>query len=92
MPELAIEATELQIEGVLPDGSRQPLLLIREPDPGWPTRYWFDSPRSLPPGSQIEVTATLRPGADRETVPSLFAENAPVRLFLEYTTGAGAAN
>ena len=92
LPELAIEATELQIEGVLPDGSRQPLLLIREPDPGWPTRYWFDSPRSLPPGSQIEVTATLRPGADRETVPSLFAENAPVRLLLEYTTGAGAAN
>ena len=92
LPELAIEATELQIEVVHPDGSRQPLLLIREPDPGWPTRYWFDSPRSLPPGSQLEVTATLRPGADRETVPSLFAENAPVRLLLEYTTGDGAAN
>ena len=92
LPELAIEATELRIEGVLPDGSRQPLLLIREPDPGWPTRYWFDSPRSLPRGSQVEVTATLRPGAARETVPSLFAEDATVRLLLEYTTGAGAAN
>ena len=92
LPELAIEATELQIEGVLPDGSRQPLLLIREPDPGWPTRYWFDSPLSLPTGSQIEVTTTLQPGADRETVSSLFAEDAPVRLLLEYTTGAGAAN
>ena len=92
LPELAIEAPELQIEGVLPDGSRQPLLLIREPDPGWPTRYWFDSPLSLPTGSQIEVTTTLQPGADRETVSSLFAEDAPVRLLLEYTTGAGAAN
>ena len=92
LPELAIEATELQIEGVLPDGSRQPLLLIREPDPGWPTRYWFASPLSLPTGSQIEVTTTLQPGADRETVSSLFAEDAPVRLLLEYTTGAGAAN
>ena len=92
LPELEIEATKLQIEGVLPDGSRQPLLLIREPDPGWPTRYWFDSPRSLPRSSQIEVTVTLRPGADRETVPSLFAEDAPVRLLVEYTTAAGAAN
>ena len=92
LPELEIEATELKIEGVRPGGSRQPLLLIREPDPGWPTRYWFDSPRSLPRGSQIEVTATVRPGADRETVPSLFAEDATVRLLLEYTTGAGAAN
>ena len=92
LPELAIEATELRIEGVFPDGSRQPLLLIREPDPGWPTRYWFDSPHFLPSGSRIEVTVTLRPGGDRETVPSLFAEHTPVRLLLEYTTGAGAAN
>ena len=92
LPELEVEAAELRIEGVLPDGSRQPLLLIREPDPGWPTRYWFESPRSLPTGSQVEVTVTLRPGADRETVPSLFAEDATVRLLLEYTTGAGASN
>ena len=40
----------------------------------------------------VEVTVTLRPGAHRETVPSLFAEHSPVRLLLEYTTGAGAAN
>ena len=92
LPELELEATELQIEGVLPGGSRQPLLLIRDPDQGWPTRYWFDSPHFLPSGSRIEVTVTLRPGGDRETVPSLFAEHTPVRLLLEYTTGAGAAN
>ena len=92
LPELEFEALELRIEGVLPDGSRQPLLLIREPDPGWPTRYWFDSPRSLPRDSRIEVRATLRLGADREPVPSLFAAGAPVRLLLQYTAGAGAAN
>ena len=92
LPELEIEAVELQIEGVLPDGSRQPLLLIRDPDPGWPTRYWFDTPRSLPSGSRIEVVATLPPGANRETVSSLFAGDAPVRLLLEYTAAAGAAN
>ena len=92
LPELEIEALELQVEGVLPDGSRQPLLLIREPDPGWPTRYWFDNPRSLPRGSRIEVSATLQPGAARETLPSLFAGDAPVRLLVEHTAGAGAAN
>ncbi len=92
LPELEVEAAELQVEGVFPDGSRQPLLLIREPDPGWPTRYWLDSPQAMPQGSQIEVTVTLQPGADREVVPSLFAQDAPVRLLLEYTLGAGAAN
>jgi hypothetical protein len=92
LPEIEIEALELQIEGVLPDGSREPLLLIREPDPGWPTRYWFDGPRLLPGGSQIEVTATLRPGADRVSVPSLFAHGAPVRLLLEYTSETREAN
>lgn len=92
LPELELEVIELKVEGVRPDGSREPLLLIREPDTGWPTRYWFDSPQSLPRGSRVEVTAILRPGAKRETVPSLFAEDAPVRLLLEYSTGAGAAN
>ena len=92
LPELEIESTELQIVGVRPDGSRQPLLLIREPDSGWPTRYWFESPQSLLRGSQIEVTATLRPGAAREPMPSLFAEDATIRLLLEYIAGADASN
>ena len=92
LPELELEALELEVVGVLPDESRTPLLLIREPDSGWPTRYWFETPPSLPRGSQIEVTATLRPGADRHIVPSLFGGDAPFRLLLEYTTGAAAAN
>jgi len=92
LPEIEIDALELQVEGVLPDGTRLPLLLIPEPDPGWPTRYWFDAPQSLPGGSQIAVSATLRPGADRTSVPSLFGDDAPVRLLLEYTAGTGAAN
>jgi hypothetical protein len=92
LPEIDIEAVKLQIEGVLPDGTRQPLLQIHEPDPGWPTRYWLEGPQALPSGTQIEVTTTLPPGADRETVPSLFAGSAPVRLLLEYTAGTGAAN
>ncbi len=92
LPEVAVAASELQVEGVLPDGSREPLLLIREPDPDWPTRYWVDSPHALPSGSAIEVTATLRGGADQQAVPSLFSSTAPVRLLVDYTTGAAAAN
>lgn len=92
LPEMEIEALELQVEGVLPDGSSEPLLLIREPDPGWPTRYVFDTPHLLPSGSQIRVTATLPGGADRESVPSLFASDAPIRLLVDYTAGAASAN
>ena len=92
LPEIEVDAAELQVEGVLPDGSRLPLLLIRDPDPGWPTRYWFDGPRSLPSGSRIDVTTTLRPGASRDAVTSLFANGAAVRLLLDHTAGSGAAN
>ena len=92
LPEMEVEALELQVEGVLPDGSREPLLLIREPDPGWPTRYVFDTPHLLPAGSQIRVTATLPGGADRESVPSLFSSDAPIRLLVDYTSGAASAN
>ena len=92
LPEVEVAATELRVEGVLPDGARQPLLLVREPDPGWPTRYWFDAPHALPRGSAIEVTATLRGGSDRRAVASLFSSDAPVRLLVDYTTGGGTAN
>ena len=92
LPEVEVAATELRVEGVLPDGARQPLLLVREPDPGWPTRYWFNTPHALPGGSAIEVTATLRGGSDRRTVASLFSSDAPVRLLVDYTTGGGTAN
>ena len=92
LPEIAVDALELVVEGVLPDGTRVPLLLIREPDARWPTRYWLEAARSLPAGTRIEVLATLSPGANRQTVPSLFAASAPVRLLLDYTSGTGAAN
>ncbi len=92
LPEVAVEALELEVEGVLPDGARVPLLLIREPDHDWPTRYWLDTPRSLPAGTQIEVSATLRPGSNPLTIPSLFGAAAPIRLLLDYTSAADAAN
>ena len=65
LPEVDIESSEIQIEAVKPDGSRVPMLWLREPDSGWTTRFWFDAPVSLPEGSQLEVTAMLDPAAER---------------------------
>ena len=90
LPEIDIESAELQVEGVRPDGTREPLLLIREPDPGWPTRYWFDAPHPLPSGSRIEVTTTLRGSGGRQSAPSLFASDAPVRLLMDFTSSTAA--
>ncbi len=92
LPEVAVSAGELQIEGVLPDGSRQPLLLIREPDPAWPTRYWLEEPLDLPAGSELQVTATLEPGTGLDDVPSLFASDAPMRLLVDHTSQSPPAN
>ncbi len=92
LPEVAVGSSELQVEGVLPDGSRQPLLLIREPDPAWPTRYWLEEPLDLPAGSALQVTATLEPGAGSQDVPSLFASDAPMRLLVDHTNGTPVAD
>ena len=92
LPEVAVGARELQVEGVLPDGSRQPLLLIREPDPAWPTRYWLEEPLDLPAGSALQVTATLEPGGGGQEVPSLFASDAPLRLLVDHTSRPAAAD
>ena len=92
LPEVAVGSRELQVEGVLPDGSRRPLLLIREPDPAWPTRYWLEEPLDLPAGSELQVTATLEPGAGPGDVPSLFASDAPMRLLVDHTSHPLAAD
>ena len=43
---------------VRPDGSRDELIALR-PRSGWERRYWYRSPIALPPGTRIEITATL---------------------------------
>ena len=92
LPEVAVGARELQVEGVLPDGSRRPLLLIREPDPAWPTRYWFEEPLDLPAGGALQVTATLQPGGGPGTLPSLFASDAPMRVLVDHAAPPAPAN
>ena len=88
LPEVDIESSDLQIEAVRPDGSREPLLWLREPDSGWPTRFWFDKPVELPAGSHLEVTARLDPAAERRSSETLLGDaRAPIRFSVDYVAG-----
>jgi len=88
-----IESSELVVEAVQPDGTRVPMLWLREPDNGWPTRFWFDDPVTLPAGSQLEVTTLLEPAAQRQPRVSLVGNaTAPVRIAVDYLSGGSAAN
>ena len=94
LPEIEIEARDVQVVAVTPDGSRVPMLFLREPDTAWPTRYWFDAPIALPGGTTIEVEAVVHPGADHTPGRSLFGADTgtPIRLMMDYASGAAVAN
>ena len=94
LPEVAIEARDVQVIAHTPGGSQVPMLFLREPDTAWPTRYWFDSPIELPAGTTIEVNALLHPGADASSGGSLFGADpsAPIRLVVDYAAGSVLAN
>lgn len=84
-PEVDIESSDLQITGVLPDGSRVPMLWLRDPDNGWPTRFWFDAPVELPAGSELEVTARMDSAAERSPRATLLGDGrAPIRFSVDY--------
>ena len=94
LPEVQIQTAHLQIEAELPDGSRQPMLLLRRPDPNWPTRFWFDEPMSLPRGTQLDVRVVPEPGAsqlDTTAVLTGVTSDAPMRLMLNYVNGSSTA-
>ena len=89
LPEVEVEARDVQVVAVTPGGDRVPMLFLREADAAWPTRYWFDAPIDLPAGTTIEVEALLHPGAEHAPGRSLFGADpaAPIRLVLDYTAG-----
>ena len=93
LPEVDIESSELQVEAVTPTGDRIPMLWLREPDRGWPTRFWFEAPVALPAGSHIEVRTLLDPAAERSRRPTLLGDDsAPIRLAVDFVSGSLAAN
>ena len=93
LPEVDIESSELLVEAVTPAGDRIPMLWLREPDRGWPTRFWFDTPVALPAGSQIEVRAILDPAAQRVPKATLLGDDtAPIRISIDHVSGLVTAN
>lgn len=94
LPEVAIEARDVRVVALTPEGTRLPMLFLREPDTAWPTRYWFDAPIELPAGSTIEIDAVLHPGAGQAPGLSLVGADAaaPIRLVIDYAAGAVPAN
>ena len=85
LPEVDVESSDLVIEAVKPDGERIPMLWLREPDGGWPTRFWFDAPVSLPSGTVLEARATVDSAAERIPGPTLIGERGvPVRFAFDY--------
>lgn len=94
LPEIEIAARDVRVVAVTPDGSRVPMLFLREPDNAWPTRYWFDAPVTLPAGTTIEVDAVVRPGASHAPGESLFGADtaAPIRLMVDYASAGGLAD
>ena len=93
-PEIDIEAKDVQVIAVTPDGDRMPMLFLREPDTAWPTRYWFEAPMDLPAGSEIEIHAVLPPGANVTPGASLLGTDStsPIRLLVDYASGDLQAN
>ncbi|MBI3491552.1 MAG: hypothetical protein HY047_07220 [Acidobacteria bacterium] len=57
-PERVPANISLQVQAVLPNGSREPMIRLNT-RADWARRYWFERPLTLPRGSKIEVVANL---------------------------------
>ncbi|MBI2821442.1 MAG: hypothetical protein HYX74_04405, partial [Acidobacteria bacterium] len=61
IPHLDQPYAAIDIQGLLPDGSRVRLLHLAHPRPEWDRRYWLAHPIDLPEGAQLEATAIVEP-------------------------------
>lgn len=87
-PETTPNNSELTVDLLLPNGSKQPLVHLGESRPNWQRRYWFPERISLPKGSKVEVTASFnhRPLDVKPASPAAAAtveeDPAQIRLWL----------
>ncbi len=58
LPRVDTVVESVVAELVRPDGSRERILRLYQPDPDWPRKYWLEQPIALPSGSRIEVKVT----------------------------------
>lgn len=57
LPQVGAPTETIVAELVHPDGSRERILRLYQPNPDWPRKYWLDEPLTIPAGSRLEVTA-----------------------------------
>ena len=62
-------AKEMKAEATLPDGSKQPLIWIRDWDFNWQDRYTYKRPFLLPKGTRLDVTLTYDNSSDNPRNP-----------------------
>ena len=88
LPEIDLDINDVRVVANTPDGTQIPLLFLREPDTEWPTRYWFESPISLPAGSEILIRGSLPAAYSHEPKTSLFHSGhpSPIRILVDYST------
>ena len=72
-PDPALAETDVRVEAIRPDGSRDTLIAFR-PAAGWSRRYWFEGPVALPRGTRLGISASPA-GA---IVPRILLDAAPM--------------
>jgi hypothetical protein len=71
----------LNVDAIIPSGSRVPLLRLYGPRPQWFQRYWLQEPVELVSGARIEVSVIpLSDYSDEPRMPRRF----PLQLALDY--------
>ena len=62
-------AKEMKADATLPDGSKKPLLWIRDWDFNWQDSYTYKQPFTLPRGTRLDVTLTYDNSSDNPRNP-----------------------
>jgi len=69
-PHMHLLGREMSVNATLPDGTRQPLILIKDWDFNWQDQYLYSSPVQLPKGTKIELEAYYDNSANNPQNPN----------------------
>lgn len=69
-PHMHLLGREMQVTATLPDGARQPLILIKDWDFNWQDQYLYASPIKLPKGTKLELEAYYDNSANNPQNPN----------------------
>jgi hypothetical protein len=69
-PHMHLLGREMQVTATLPDGTRQPLIWIKDWDFNWQDQYLYASPVRLPKGTKLELEAFYDNSANNPRNPN----------------------